>query len=179
MGPAVCFSLEAGALRMNYRSSLVVPWLRIYLPMQGTQVWSLAWEDPACLRAIKPMGHNWWAECHNCRSPHALEPVLHNRRCLRSDKHTCCNQRVAPYRPNQRNPESSNRESAQPNIQINEWMNFSKEWITVGPSVFRLCINNSTHHELILCWLSLQMKAPPMAEGRSTTHFMPYCVKSL
>ena len=28
------------------RTSLVVQWLRIYLPMQETQVQSLGWEDP-------------------------------------------------------------------------------------------------------------------------------------
>ena len=31
------------------------------LPMRGTQVWSLAKEDPTCLRAAKPMCHNYWA----------------------------------------------------------------------------------------------------------------------
>ena len=29
-------------------TSLVAQWLRICLPMQGTQVWSLVWEDPTC-----------------------------------------------------------------------------------------------------------------------------------
>ena len=29
-------------------TSLVVQWLKIHLPMQGTQVWSLAQEDPTC-----------------------------------------------------------------------------------------------------------------------------------
>ena len=42
-------------------------WLRIHLPMQGTQVWALVWEDPTCRGATKPMLHNYWA----C----ALEPV--------------------------------------------------------------------------------------------------------
>ena len=51
-------------------ASLVAQWLRIRLPMQGTQVWSLAREDPTCLRATKPMRHNYWA----C----ALEPVSHS-----------------------------------------------------------------------------------------------------
>ena len=37
-----------------YRTSLVVQWPRICLPMQGTWVWSLVWEDPSCLRATKP-----------------------------------------------------------------------------------------------------------------------------
>ena len=39
-------------------TSLVVQWLRIRLPMQGTQVRALAWEDPTCLGATKPTRHN-------------------------------------------------------------------------------------------------------------------------
>ena len=40
--------------------------IRIRLPMQGTQVQSLVWEDSTCPRATKPMCHNYWY--------HALEP---------------------------------------------------------------------------------------------------------
>ena len=36
----------------------MVQWLRIHLPMQGTQVCSLVWEDPTCLGATKPVSHN-------------------------------------------------------------------------------------------------------------------------
>ena len=42
-------------------TSLVVRWLRILLPMQGTQVRSLIREDPTCCRATKPMPHNYGA----------------------------------------------------------------------------------------------------------------------
>ena len=38
-------------------TSLVVQWLRIHLPMQGTQVRSLAQEFFTCHRATKPMCH--------------------------------------------------------------------------------------------------------------------------
>ena len=44
---------------MEYTASLVVQWLRIRLPMQGTRVRSLAWEDPTCRRATKPVRHNY------------------------------------------------------------------------------------------------------------------------
>ena len=40
-------------------ASLVAQWLRICLPMQGTQVRALVREDPTCCGAAKPM-------CHNC-----------------------------------------------------------------------------------------------------------------
>ena len=37
----------------------VVQWLRIHLPMQGTQVRALVQEDPTCGGATKPVGHNY------------------------------------------------------------------------------------------------------------------------
>ena len=40
-------------------TSLVVQWLRIRLPMQGTQVQALVWEDPTCRGATKPVCHNY------------------------------------------------------------------------------------------------------------------------
>ena len=39
--------------------SLVAQLLRIHLPMQGTQVRSLAREDPTCRGATKPMHPNY------------------------------------------------------------------------------------------------------------------------
>ena len=47
------------------------PVIRIRLPMQGTQVWSLVREDPTCHRTTKPM-------CFG--SPSKVEPVLCNKR---------------------------------------------------------------------------------------------------
>ena len=44
------------------RTCLVVQWLRICLPMQGTRVWSLVQEDSACHRATKPVYHNSCAQ---------------------------------------------------------------------------------------------------------------------
>ena len=42
-------------------ASLVAQWLRICLPMQGTQVRALVWEDPTCRGATKPVSHSYWA----------------------------------------------------------------------------------------------------------------------
>ena len=42
----------------NERASLVAQWMRICLPMQGTRVRALAWEDPTCRGATKPVSHN-------------------------------------------------------------------------------------------------------------------------
>ena len=40
-------------------ASLVAQWLRICLPMQGTGVRALVWEDPTCRGATKPVRHNY------------------------------------------------------------------------------------------------------------------------
>ena len=48
-------------------TSLVVQWIGIHLPMQGTRVWSLVQEDSTCHGAAEPVHHNYWA--------HALEPA--------------------------------------------------------------------------------------------------------
>ena len=42
----------------HYWISLAVQWIRIHLPVQGTQVQSLLWEDSTGRRAPKPLGHN-------------------------------------------------------------------------------------------------------------------------
>ena len=39
-------------------ASLVAQWLRICLPMQGTRVRALVWEDPTCRGATRPVSHN-------------------------------------------------------------------------------------------------------------------------
>ena len=40
-------------------ASLVAQWLRICLPMQGTRVRVLVWEDPTCHGATRPVSHNY------------------------------------------------------------------------------------------------------------------------
>ena len=74
------------------RASLVVQWLRIRLPMQETWVRALVQEDPTCLRAAKPVRHNYWAcaleaTSHNYQAsvpqllkPLRLEPMLRNEK---------------------------------------------------------------------------------------------------
>ena len=38
---------------------LVVQWIRVHLPVQGTSVQSLVQEDSTCRRATKPVYHNY------------------------------------------------------------------------------------------------------------------------
>ena len=40
-------------------ASLVVQWLRVCLPMQGTRVRALVWEDTTCRGATGPVSHNY------------------------------------------------------------------------------------------------------------------------
>ena len=47
------------ALEKSYGASLVAQWLRTLLPMQGTRVRALVWEDPTCRGATKPVRHNY------------------------------------------------------------------------------------------------------------------------
>ena len=51
--------LAMGGSKKKYRASLVVQWLRICLPMQGTRVQALVWEDPTCRGAAGPVSHNY------------------------------------------------------------------------------------------------------------------------
>ena len=84
-------------------ASLVVQWLRICLPVQGTRVQALVQEDPTCCGTTKPLCHNYWAcalepVSHNYWArlprlkPAHLEPVLHNRRSHCNEKPTHCNE---------------------------------------------------------------------------------------
>ena len=41
------------------RASLVAQWLGVCLPVQGTRVRALVWEDPTCRGAIGPVSHNY------------------------------------------------------------------------------------------------------------------------
>ena len=51
--------LEEGTFKQTQRgASLVAQWLRICLPMQGTRVRALVWEDPTCRGATKPVCRN-------------------------------------------------------------------------------------------------------------------------
>ena len=55
-------------------ASLVAQWLRICLPMQGTRVRALVWEDPACRGATKPVSHNYWACASGACAPQWERP---------------------------------------------------------------------------------------------------------
>ena len=57
-------------------ASLVAQLLRICLPMQGTRVRALAWEDPTCRGAAGPVSHNYWACASGACAPATREAAI-------------------------------------------------------------------------------------------------------
>ena len=55
-------------------ASLVAQWLRVCLPMQGTRVRALVWEDPTCHGATGPVSHNYWACASGACAPQQERP---------------------------------------------------------------------------------------------------------
>ena len=62
------------ALRLHCRASLVAQWLGVCLPMQGTRVRALVWEDPACRGTTGPVSHNCWACASGACAPQQERP---------------------------------------------------------------------------------------------------------
>ena len=69
--PCVLTLWQLNSFKNDFPASLVFQWIKIHLPMQGTPVLSLVYEDPTCHAATKPMSYTYWSLC-------ALEPVFHN-----------------------------------------------------------------------------------------------------
>ena len=89
------------------RTSLVVQWIRICLPMQGTWVRSLVWEDPTCFGATMPVhlyyqapepeNCNYWAQVLQLLKASCPGPVLSNKRSHCSSKlERACTQQPRP-----------------------------------------------------------------------------------
>ena len=64
----------------------MVQWLRICLPMQGTRVQALVWEDPTCCGATKSAHHHYWAcalepasQKYWVHTPQLLKPTCSNK----------------------------------------------------------------------------------------------------
>ena len=51
-------SIYVQNIKKTTRASLVAQWLRVCLPMQGTRVRALVWEDPTCRGAAGPVSHS-------------------------------------------------------------------------------------------------------------------------
>ena len=89
-------------------ASLVAQWLRVCLPMQGTRVRALVWEDPTCRGATRPVSHNYWACASGACAPQQERPRQWEARALRW--------RVGPACRSQRKPSHRNEDPTQPKI---------------------------------------------------------------
>ena len=58
-GETLAQILSLYSLKNKEGASLVAQWLRSCLPMQGTRVRALVWEDPTCRGATRPVSHNY------------------------------------------------------------------------------------------------------------------------
>ena len=141
-----------------------VQWIRIQLPMQGTRVRSLVWEDSTCHRgaklvrqtielvALEPESCNYWSSC-------PLEPVPHQR-SQRDEKPLHQHERGAPARHNQRKPVCGCEDPAQPKIKIN-----------TSPQGRGHILVWTPHHSVpLFCWTSSAL-FPPRADARP--HHLP------
>ena len=63
-------------------ASLVAQWLRICLPMQGTRVRALVWEEPTRHGATRPVSHNYWACASGACAPQQERPRQWEARAL-------------------------------------------------------------------------------------------------
>ena len=87
-----CPSNPLRSSKHNSGASLVAQWLEIRLPMQGTRVRALVWEDPTCRGAAGPASHSYWACASGACAPRQERPRQWEARAPRW--------RVAPARRN-------------------------------------------------------------------------------
>ena len=88
------------------RASLVAQWLRVCLPMRGTRVRALVWEDPTCRGATRPVSHNYWACASGACAPQRERPWQWEAHAPQW--------RVAPARHSWRKPSHRNEDPTQP-----------------------------------------------------------------
>ena len=88
------------------RTSLVVQWLGICLPILGSWIQSLVREDPTCHGTTKPVRHNLPDLCSRACAPQQGKPPQGEARAPQ--------QRVAPLAKSREEPEHSNEDPAQP-----------------------------------------------------------------
>ena len=73
-------------LKYIFWPSLVVVWIRICLPMQGTWAQSPVHEASTCFGANKLMSHNYRARMPQVMKPAYLKPVHWDKRSHRTEK---------------------------------------------------------------------------------------------
>ena len=72
---------------------LVVQWIRICLPVQGTQIQSLVCKDSTNCGATNPGSHNNWVVCHNYGSSSASTTGAPTPRACAPQKRSHCGEK--------------------------------------------------------------------------------------
>ena len=114
-----------------YRASLVVQWLRIHLPVHGTQAPSLVGEDPPATEQLNP--------CPMTAEPVCLDPLFckERRHCRKNPTHR--KWKIAPTHCNVREPTCSSEDPVQPKLtKTHTSYNLGNKWklskaILLGP----------------------------------------------
>ena len=114
--------------RKKKGTSLVVQWLRICLPIQGTQVQFLIQEDPAHHGATKHVHPNYWARTLEHASHNYMKPTCPRASTPQPEKPPkwevhAPQWRIDPAHCNKRKPRSSNEDPVRP--KINTKINFN------------------------------------------------------
>ena len=87
---------------------LGVQWLRVPLPIQGTRVRLLVWEDSTCHRATEPMHHDYWDWMLQLPKPMPIELTLRSRRSLHTARRNQpCSLQVEKACAQQRRPSTA------------------------------------------------------------------------
>ena len=111
--------------KQHNQTSLIVQWLRICLPVQGAQVWSLVWEDPTCRGATKPCATTTEPMCHNGWNPHTWSPCSAVREVTAMRNPRTASGEEPPLLETREKPIRSNEDLAQSiNEGINKWIIF-------------------------------------------------------
>ena len=146
------------------KMSLEEIWIRIHLPMQGTRVQCLVWEDPTGRGETRPMHHdcwasapeptscNYWARVPQLLKPGHLGPAVCNRRSQRSEKPVQHNEEQPPLATTRERPRKATEDSAQPGI--NDFLKKSWRHPSLCPSLLYILIYNI---HLVLYYISHNM----------------------
>ena len=143
------------------RTSLVMSWVRICLPMQGTWVGSLVGEDSTFLRATKPTGHNhraltlqpegckYWASGQQRLQPAHPEPVVCNKRSHGNEKPPP-QRGAAPLGPVRKKPvQEQPRHSTAKNKYISKWVQL---FLKSGWDFFKKWLKSYTENDMAIDW---------------------------
>ena len=84
-----CYHLNM--MKEMMKTSLLLQWLRISLPRQGTWVWSRVQEKSTSCAAAKSKCYNYWARHCSYWSPYTLDPMSCSKRSHCNEKPACCN----------------------------------------------------------------------------------------